>query len=93
VLLLGDMTDTRPFVTGAALSRGWAAGFLVFFIPSGLVVREAVILAAVPSLGAAPLLAASVAHRMAGLIAEATMAGAARLRAVVRRRRSPRVPS
>jgi glycosyltransferase 2 family protein len=88
VLLLGAMTDARPTVTAAALALGWAAGFFVFFIPSGLVVREAVILAVVPSLAAAPLLAASVAHRLAGLLAEATMAGGARLRAVFSRRAS-----
>lgn len=89
VLLLGDITDIGPVVTAAALSLGWAAGFFVFFIPSGLVIREAVILAAVPSLAAAPLLAASVAHRLAGLFAEATMAGGARVRAVLRGRTRP----
>jgi hypothetical protein len=86
VLLLDDVTDVPPVVAVAALALGWAAGFFVFFIPSGLVVREAVILAAVPALAASPLLAASVAHRMAGLVAEATMAGAARVRTFVRQR-------
>jgi hypothetical protein len=88
VILLDGSTDARPFTVGSALALGWAAGFLVAIAPSGLVVREAVILAVVPSLGAAPLLAASVAHRTVGLAAEAVMAGTSRLRMAVRRRRS-----
>ena len=75
--------------TAAALCAGWAAGYLVLFIPSGLGVREAVLLAALPNLAAAPLLAASVAHRLLGLLAEAVLAGATQLRAVRARRRLP----
>jgi glycosyltransferase 2 family protein len=88
VILLDGTSDVRPVLAASALALGWAAGFLVAFAPSGLVVREAVILAALPTLAAAPLLAASVAHRLVGLVAEAMMAGTTRLRAAVRRRRS-----
>ncbi len=88
VILLGDVTDIRPLTAGAALSAGWAAGFLVVFLPSGLVVREAVVLAALPTLASAPLLTASVAHRLVGFVAEAAVAGAAHLRNILTRRQA-----
>ena len=87
-VLLGDLVDANPVTTAAALCAGWAAGYLVLFIPSGLGVREAVLLAALPGLAAAPLLAASVAHRLLGLLAEAALAGTTWLRAVRARRTS-----
>lgn len=87
-VLLGDLASIDPVTAGAALCAGWAAGYLVLFIPSGLGVREAVLLAALPNLAAAPLLAASVAHRLLGLLAEAVLAGTTQLRAVRARRRS-----
>jgi uncharacterized membrane protein YbhN (UPF0104 family) len=87
-VLLGDLVDIDPLTAGAALCAGWAAGYVVLFIPSGIGVREAVLLAALPGLAAGPLLAASVAHRLLGLLAEATLAGATQLRAVRARRRA-----
>jgi hypothetical protein len=87
-LLLGDLVAVDPLTTGAALCAGWAAGYIVLFIPSGIGVREAVLLAALPHLAAGPLLAASVAHRLLGLLAEAVLAGTTQLRAVRARRRA-----
>jgi uncharacterized membrane protein YbhN (UPF0104 family) len=88
VLLLGDLTDINAFGAGAALAAGWVVGYLVVPLPSGLGVREAVLVAALPSLAAGPLLAASVAHRLVGLIAEASLAGVAHTRTVLASRRA-----
>ncbi len=88
VILLHDLTPVRPLAAGAAMAAGWAAGFLVVFLPSGLGLREAVVLAAVPALGTGPLLAASVAHRLAGFVAEASLTGTSHLRNALHRRRS-----
>jgi glycosyltransferase 2 family protein len=87
-VLLGDLVELDVVTTGAAVCAGWAAGYLVLFIPSGLGVREAVILAALPQAAAATLLAASVAHRLLGLVAEAGLAGATLLRTTLVRHRS-----
>jgi glycosyltransferase 2 family protein len=87
-ILLHDLTPVHPMAAGAAVAAGWAAGFIVVFLPSGLGLREAVVLAAIPALGTAPLLAASVAHRLAGFIAEASLAGSSHLRNAWHRRRA-----
>lgn len=87
VLLLGDLTEIDALGAGAALAAGWVVGYLVVPLPSGLGVREAVLVAALPSLAAGPLLAASVAHRLVGLVAEASLAGVAHARTVLARRR------
>jgi hypothetical protein len=89
-VLLSDLTDVDPVMATAALCAGWAAGYLVIFIPSGLGVREAVLLAALPSVPTATLLTASVAHRLLGLVAEAGLAGMTQIRAVRDRRRTLR---
>jgi uncharacterized membrane protein YbhN (UPF0104 family) len=88
VILLGDLTDIDPLTAGAAIAASWAVGYAVVVVPSGMVVREAALLAALPALGAAPLLAASVAHRLVGFVAEASLSGVASIRARRARRRS-----
>jgi uncharacterized membrane protein YbhN (UPF0104 family) len=88
VVLMSDMADIEPVTAAAAFCAGWAAGYLALPLPSGLVVREAVIIAALPNLAAGSLLAASVAHRVTGFVAEAVLAGSAHLRAALTRRRS-----
>jgi len=87
-VLLINVTDVNPFVTGAALCAAWVVGYLVVPLPSGMGVREAVLVAALPSLTTGALLAASVAHRVLGILAEAALAGTAQWRA--RRDRSSR---
>lgn len=87
VLLLGDITDAPTVTTAAAFCAGWALGYLALPLPSGLFVREGVLLAALPVTSAA-VLAASVAHRLLAFVAEALLAGVAHLRAVAARRRS-----
>lgn len=48
----------------------WVAGFLVVPLPSGVGVREVVLVAVVPGIGAGPLLAASLAQRLVTIAAE-----------------------
>lgn len=86
-LLMTHVADVNAVWTAAAFCAGWAAGYVVLPLPSGLGVREAVIIAALPGLPAGALLAASVAHRVTGFVAEATLAGAAQVRITYARRR------
>jgi glycosyltransferase 2 family protein len=79
-VLLTDITNVNPFIAGAALCAAWVAGYLVVPVPSGLGVREAVLVAALPA-SAASLVTASVAHRLLGIIAEAMLAGLTTVRA------------
>lgn len=85
-VLLTDVADVNPFIAASALCAAWVAGYLVVPLPSGLGVREAVLVAALPG-AAASLVAASVAHRVLGIGAEATLAGVTTLRAHWLRRR------
>jgi glycosyltransferase 2 family protein len=78
-VLLVNVSDVNPFTTGAALCAAWVAGYLVVPLPSGIGVREAVLIAALPSLTTGALLAASVAHRVLGIVAEAAMSGITQL--------------
>jgi glycosyltransferase 2 family protein len=79
-VLLTDISDVNPFIAGAALCAAWVAGYLVVPVPSGLGIREAVLVAALPG-SAASLVTASVAHRLLGIIAEAMLAGLTTVRA------------
>ncbi len=64
----------------------WVAGFLVVPLPSGVGVREAALLAVVPGVGAAPLLAASLAQRLVAIVVELVAAVGNRVeRALMRR--------
>ncbi len=54
----------------SAFAAAWVIGFLLIPFPSGLGVREAVLLVAVPSLSPAQILAASLAHRVVTVFAE-----------------------
>lgn len=85
VVLLGDLADVDALGAAAAFSAGWAIGYLVLPLPSGVLVREGVLIATLPGLATGSLLAASVAHRLTGFVAEAALAGRAQL--PLRRRR------
>jgi uncharacterized membrane protein YbhN (UPF0104 family) len=63
----------------------WVLGFLVVPLPSGLGVREAVLIAALPDVEAAVLLSCSLGHRVAVLAAEVAVVAANR---VLRARRT-----
>ncbi len=82
VLLRSLDPDVALLTSASAFAAAWVIGFLVVPIPSGLVVREAVLVAAVPGLGAATVVAASLAHRVVTLGAEIAVTTA---NAVVRR--------
>lgn len=87
--------DVALISSGSAFAAAWVIGFLVVPIPSGLGVREAVLVAAVPGLGAGTVLAASLAHRIVTLAAEIviTAGNAAIRRAGDRSQETPRAAS
>lgn len=85
-LLLGDLVNVDPITTAAAASAAWVIGYLIVFVPSGVGVREVVLLAALPHVATGTLLATSVAHRLLGLVSEAAMAGGSQVRAILARR-------
>lgn len=84
-VVLHDLADVSLWTAGAALCAAWVLGYVVVIVPGGVVVREAALWAVLPGIGTATIVAASVAHRLLGLLAEATMAGLAHLRAVATR--------
>jgi hypothetical protein len=86
VALLGDLADVNGFAAAAAFCAGWGLGYVALPLPSGLFVREAVLIATLPGLAMGSLLASSVAHRLTGFVAEALLAGGAHLAVVGRRR-------
>ncbi len=85
--LIASQYASVPLVYAtAAYSLGWLAGFLVVPLPAGVGVREAVLASALaPFAGVGVVVAASVAHRLVTLLAEAlALAGGGRRAATVR---------
>ncbi|HVM14261.1 MAG TPA: lysylphosphatidylglycerol synthase domain-containing protein [Egibacteraceae bacterium] len=73
VVLLGGLGTTAPSLPAAVsgYTLAWTMGFVAVPFPSGLGVREAVLIAVLgPTTGAAPLIAASVYFRLAQMLAE-----------------------
>jgi glycosyltransferase 2 family protein len=70
VLLRALDTDTSPVAVMSAFALSWVVGFLVFPLPGGIGVREAVLVAVVPGASSAALLGASLAQRSLALAAE-----------------------
>ena len=70
VLLSGQDTDANPVTVASAFALSWVVGFLIFPLPSGIGVREAVLVAVVPGASSAALLAASLALRFLVLASE-----------------------
>jgi uncharacterized membrane protein YbhN (UPF0104 family) len=91
VLLSGTTTDVNPVVVISAFALSWVVGFLIFPLPSGIGVREAVLVAVVPGASSAALLAASLAQRFLVLASEvaATVANQVLARRERRARRAP----
>jgi hypothetical protein len=87
VVLLRDVADIDHLAAAAAFSAGWAIGYLALPLPSGVLVREAVLIATLPGLAAGSLLASSVAHRLTGFVAESVLAARSHLGIVLRRKR------
>ena len=63
-------TDAQPVTVVSAFALSWVVGFLVFPLPSGIGVREAVLLALVPGASSAAILGASLAQRFLVLASE-----------------------
>lgn len=70
VLLYSLDSNTNPYFIFSAFALSWLVGFLAVPIPAGLGVREAVLVFLLPGVGAAPLLAASLAARLLSIGAE-----------------------
>jgi uncharacterized membrane protein YbhN (UPF0104 family) len=64
VLVRSLVHGVNPARVFCAFALSWVIGFLVVPIPAGIGVREAVLVALLPGVGAAPLLAASLALRL-----------------------------
>jgi glycosyltransferase 2 family protein len=85
-VLLGDVADVEPLTAALAMCAAWVVGYLVVPLPSGLGVREAILIAALPGVPTASLLAASLAQRLLGIAAEAGLASTSRVWLALRRR-------
>ena len=79
VLLHAVDASTPVAAAAVAYVVAWVIGFLVLPLPSGVGVREAVLVALVPSVMTGPLLAASLAQRLVAILAEVVAAGSNRL--------------
>lgn len=74
-LLLSSLTPAGVWLRAtAAFSTAWVAGFLALPFPSGLGVREAVLIGVLGgSAGTASVIAASIAHRLVTIVGEMVM--------------------
>jgi hypothetical protein len=68
--MLRSLTDMNPFSVFCAFALSWLAGFLAVPIPAGVGVREAVLVALLPGVGTAPVLAVSLTLRLLSIGAE-----------------------
>jgi uncharacterized membrane protein YbhN (UPF0104 family) len=68
-----------------AFAAAWIVGFLAFFIPSGLGVREVVLIALLPAWDSTQVIGASVGFRVAALVGEMLLLLAVSRAAFVRR--------
>jgi glycosyltransferase 2 family protein len=75
----------------SAFALSWVVGFLVFPLPSGIGVREAVLLAVVPGASSAALLGASLAQRF--LVLGSEVAATVGNQVLARRERRARAAS
>lgn len=79
ILLAGLGAGAFPAAAIPALALAWVVGFLALPVPSGIGVREGVLVAALASVApVAGVIAASVYQRLAVIAAEVAMIGAAR---------------
>jgi glycosyltransferase 2 family protein len=91
-VLLRSLTDeASPTIVFFAFALSWTLGFLVVPLPAGIGIRELILIAAIPEVGAGPVLAASLAHRLLGIGAELVAALGSNLAA--RRKALPQPPA
>lgn len=76
-VVLGSVApEVSAPVAFAAFAAAWVIGFVVVPIPSGLGIREAVLVVTIPGLSPVQVLAASIAHRVVTLLAEVVLTAA-----------------
>lgn len=75
-----DLPTSSGWAMIPAFSLAWTVGFLAVPFPSGLGIREAVLVTVIGRPGAAALIAASVAHRLLNMLAEFLMIAVSRIR-------------
>jgi glycosyltransferase 2 family protein len=82
-LLASSLHASSSFAAAVpAFALAWTAGFLAIPFPSGIGVREAVLIATLgPGAGVAPVIAASLAQRVVTMVGEVVMILVARVRA------------
>ena len=83
LLARGTEASGPPAMLIAAYALAWVVGFLALPFPSGIGVREAVLIATIGP--PAPVIAVSLIHRLIVMAAEAAMVMASRVRATPRR--------
>ena len=89
VLARAQDPSVSPPAVALAYVAAWLVGFICIPVPSGIGVREAVLVGILPAVDPGVLLATSVGHRVAALTSEVLLAGVSILRA---RRAAPRLP-
>jgi hypothetical protein len=87
VLLRSPGIDADRVTVMSAFALSWVVGFLVFPLPGGIGVREAVLVAIVPGASAAALLGAALAQRLLVLLSEVVATVGSQV-AVARNRRA-----
>ena len=79
-VLVRDLdTSAAPAAITVAFAAAWVGGFLVLPLPSGLGVREALLVGLLPSVPSVVVLAAALAHRLVTVAAEVAAVGANRM--------------
>lgn len=81
VLARAQDASVSPIAVALAYIAAWLVGFVCIPVPSGIGVREAVLVALLPSVDSGVLLAASVGLRVAALTSEILLSGASLVRA------------
>jgi hypothetical protein len=79
VLLRSITHAVNPYTMFCAFAISWVVGYLAIPIPAGVGVREAVLVALMPGVGTAELLAASLAARLVSIGAEVMTFGVNKL--------------
>ena len=93
-VLVGSLAeDVSPGIAFSAYAVSWVIGFLAVPVPAGVGVREFVLVALLPDLGAGPLVAASLALRLIAIATEIVAIGANRIIYRRLRRSEPTSPS
>jgi len=77
--MMSSLNDENPFFVFCGFAFSWIVGFLVVPIPAGVGIREAVLVAVMPGVGAAQALSVSLALRLLAIAAELVALGGNKL--------------